>query len=198
MIKPCTSEFMLADTNGLGMRRCWFPTIVAERFLESTRDGKISRSPDPVAMIDGDLTWFNATGSLQDVTLVVQRAPRTIVAQSPPTVVIQDAWSHQVGVSPNADYPSVQQDSFGGRMQIDRPSAAAADLLYGRLFSDSDASQTYVHIGVVPPEHTLQFRYLAAVQTPGTWTNPSEYEPRWEAHARWTRLLAMATPGGPL
>ncbi|MFA5707944.1 hypothetical protein [Mycolicibacterium sp.] len=195
-IKVCSSEYMLSTVGGLDMRRNWFPQIVAERFLGSTKDGPITRAPDPVAMIDGDLTWFNNTDDPYYVTVQVLRAPRAVVAQSPVTVVIHDAWSHAVGRAPVADYPSVIQDSFGGRVQVDRPEIAAADLRYGRYFADGDATQSWVDVGEIPPQQSMHFRYIASVQTPGTWTAPSEFEPRWEAQARWTRLLAFATPIG--
>lgn len=195
-IKVCTSEYMLSTVAGLDMRRSWFPRVVAEAFLESTKDGKIERSPDPVTMIDGDITWFNNSPDPQFVALQVTRAPRTIVAQNPGTVVIHDAWSSAKGVSPVADYPSVTQDAFGGRAQIDRPEAAAADLLFGRLFLDGDSTQAMVPIGELPPMHSMHFRYVCSVQTPGTLTTPSEFEPRMEAHARWTRLVLLASPRG--
>lgn len=193
-IKICTSEFMLSTVNGMDMARHWFPRVCAEAFLESTKDGQIQRSPDPVTMIDGDLTWFNNTADPQHVTVQIQRAPRGIVAQSPSTVLIHDAWTHAVGVSPQADFPSVIQDSFGGSCQVDRPEIAAEDLQYGRLFLDCDASQCWHEVGVVPAGQSMHFRYLCAVQTPGVWTSPSEFEPRWEASARWARLLAFAIP----
>lgn len=195
-IKVCTSEYMLSTVNGLDMRRNWFPAVVAERFLESKKDGQISRSPDPVTMIDGDLTYFNNTPDPVFMTLQVIRAPRSIVAQNPGTVVIHDAWSWAVGRSPTADFPSVIQDTFGGRVQIDRPENAADKLLYGRFFADGDSSQAWVNIGQLESGDSLHFRYLAAVQTPGVWTSPSEFEPRWEAQARWTRLLAFSMPVG--
>lgn len=195
-IKVCTSEYMLSTVNGLDMRRNWFPSIVAERFLESKKDGQISRSPDPVTMIEGDLTYFNNTPDPVFITVQVIRAPRSIVAQNPGTVVIHDAWSSAVGKSPTADFPSVIQDAFGGRVQIDRPENAADKLLYGRFFADGDSSQAWVNIGQLESGDSLHFRYLAAVQTPGVWTTPSEFEPRWEAQARWTRLLAFSMPVG--
>lgn len=196
-LKICTSEYMLSDPNGVGPSRTWYPRIVAERFLESTKDGKIDRAPDPVTMIDGDLTWFNNSKDRQRVVVSVHRGPRSIVAQSPSTVILQDAWSWRVGKSPSADYPSVMQDGFGGRYQIDRPSAKAEDLQYGRYFLDGDDSQVWVDLGIVPPQQSFHFRYLCAVQTPGTWTSPSEFSPRWEASARWTRLQAIASPVQP-
>lgn len=195
-LKICTSEYMLGNVRGLGMARHWYPRIVKEAFLQSKKDGTIARAPDPVTMIDDDLTWFNNTDDPQAVSIHILRAPRSIVAQSPGTVVIHDAWSWRVGISPTADFPSVIQDTMGGKMQMDRPSAAAADLLYGRLFYDSHASQAWENLGEVPPGQSLHFRYLAAVQTPGVWTTPSEFEPRWEASALWARLLAFATPVG--
>ncbi len=196
MIKPCCAEYMLAVPGAMGMRRNWFPRVVAERFLTSTKDGVIARCPDPVSMIEGDLTWFNNSPDPQSVFVEVMRASHTVVAQSPETVVLHDAWSFAVGVNPTADYPSVNYDTMGGRMQIDRPEAQAADLKYGRFFFDFDSSQAWVSIGVVKSMQMLHFRYIAAVQTPGVWTVASAFPPSWEAHARYTRLLAFATPVG--
>lgn len=193
-LKVCTSEFLLSTVDGMGFRRGWFPRIVAEQFLESTKDGKISRSPDPVTMIDGDVTYYNNNPDPQTVVVQVQRAPRSIVAQSPSTVVIHDAWSKATGLRPTADYPSVTQDAFGGSAQIDRESAAAKNLKYGRIFIDGESSQAWVPCGVLAPRESLHFRYVCSVQTPGVWTAPSEFEARWEAHALWARLLVFAGP----
>jgi hypothetical protein len=195
-VKICTIEYMLSTVDGLGMSRNWFPRVVAEAFLESTKDGPISRAPDPVTMIDGDLSWLNNTKDPLMLHVQIIRAPRSVVVQSPGTVLIHDAWSFAVDKNPTAEYPTVIQDTFGGRLQFDRPSAAAADLNYCRQFYDSDSCSVWVNLGRVEPEESLHFRYLAAVQTPGVWTTPSEFEPRWEAQARWTRLLAFATPVG--
>lgn len=195
-LKICSFENMISDAGGTDLARAWFPRIVAESFLGSTKDGSIKRSPDPVTMIDGDLTWFNSSDAAQHITVQVIRAPRSVVVQNPSTVLIHDAWSFQVGRSPAADFPSVIQDTFGGRMQIDRPEVTADTILYGRVFYDADATQTFVDVGEVQPKDSLHFRYLAAVQTPGVWTTPTEFDPRWEASARWARLLAFATPVG--
>jgi hypothetical protein len=197
-LKICTGEYMLSDVRGVGVARTWLPNVIAEQFLESTKDGEIKLAPDPVTMIDGDLTWFNNSRDPVRVAVMVHRAPRSIVAQNPATVVIHDAWSHQVGKSPSADYPSVIQDTFGGRLQVDRASVAKDLLQFGRFFLDGDDSQTYVDLGEVPAKQSFHFRYLAAVQTPGVWTQPSEFEPRWEAYARWTRLVAIGSPVGAL
>ena len=166
-VKLCTSEYMMSTVRGLGMARHWFPRIVAEAFLESSRDGEIKRSPDPVTMIDGDLSWFNNNPEPQMMFVQIIRAPRSVVIQSPGTVVIHDAWSYAVGESPTADFPSVIQDTFGGKLQFDRPAAASADLKYCRQFFDSDSSTAWVSVGQVNAMESMHFRYLAAVQTPG-------------------------------
>lgn len=194
-LKIQTAEFMLSDSNGLGVRRNWLPRVVDEQFLQSTKDGEIKLSPDPVTTISGNMTWYNNTGDAQAIIVQVVRAPRNVIAQNPSTVIITDAWTHQIGPQPNADYPSVMQDTFGGRLQIDRPSADPADVQYGRYFLFGDGSQVYVPIGVVPPNQSFQFRYLAGIQTPGVWIDPTgSFTPRWEAWAYWTRLIALASP----
>ncbi|AER47683.1 DUF7172 family protein [Mycolicibacterium goodii] len=195
-IRLCTAEHMLSTVDGLDMRRTWFPRVVAERFLESTKDGKITRAPDPVLTINGDVTWYNNNPDAQLVWVQVNRAPRSIVAQNPSTVVIHDAWTWAKGRRPVADYPSVTQDAFGGRAQIDRPEAAADAVKFGRLYIDGESSQAQVPIGEIGPRESLHFRYTASVQTPNTWTAPSEYEPRWETQARWARLIVLASPVG--
>jgi hypothetical protein len=200
-LKVCTAEYMISDSNGLGVRRTWLPHIVAEQFLESTKDGEIKLSPDPVTMIDGDLTWFNNSPDRVHVAVNVHRAPRSIIAQNPATVAIHDAWTHRIGTAPSADYPSVTQDTFGGRLQIDRASAAPDAVVFGRFFLDGDDSMTWVDVGEVPPGQSFHFRYLAAVQTPNVWIIPTGDDagtPRWEAYARWTRLTAWGSPVGSL
>ncbi len=197
-LKVCTAEYMISDANGLGVARTWLPNIVAEQRLESTKDGKITIAPDPVPMIDGDLSWFNNSDDRQRVVVLVHRAPRVIIAQSPSTVVIHDAWAHQVGPNPTAGYPSVRADTFGGKLQIDRQSVARDALQFARWYLEGDDSQTYVDLGIVPPYQSFHFRYIASLQTPGTWTVPSEFEPRWEAFAYWANLLAIASPVGEL
>jgi hypothetical protein len=195
-IKIEHGAYMLSTVAGLGLARTWFPRIVDEAFLESQKDGEIKISPDPVTMIEGAVAWTNASDDGQHVEVIVHCAPRLIVAQSPADVVIHDAWSWRVGKSPEADFPSVSQNTFGGKMQIDRVSVAPDKLDYGRFFLYGDDYQTRQNIGTIPPGQGFHFRYMASVQTPGVWTEPTEFEARWEAHAFWTRLLAKASPVG--
>lgn len=198
MIKPCTAEYMVSDTTSTRMRKSWYPRVVAEQFLESTKDGDIERAPDPVTMIDGKLAWFNNTGDDQMVSVMVHRSSRGIVTTDPCTVVIQDAWSWQVGKQPQAPRPTIVQDSFGGRLQVNKAATEPDDLKYGRFFLDCDASQAWVSIGLVKDQEALQFWYLSSVQTPGVFISPTKFDPRWEARARWTRLQAFAAPVGSM
>lgn len=193
-LKICTAEFMISTSDGTGVAMTWLPRVVKEQFLTSTMDGPIKLSPDPVTMISGDLTWYNNSGDPQRIWVVMHRSARTITAQSPATVIITDAYSFRIGVDPQADFPSVVADTFGGRLQIDRASAAAADLQYARYILEGDDSQRYVPVGVVPPNQAFHFRYLCGVQTPNVWTEPTAFTPKWEANARWTRLTALASP----
>lgn len=193
-LKICTGEYMISDIRGTGVSKTWLPRPVQEQFLESTKDGEIKLSPDPVTMINGDLAYNNTNDDPEHLWVTLHRAPRSIVAQSPATVVIHDAWTYRVDIAPQADFPSVIADTFGGRAQINRASDAPADLLYCRYFLSGDDSQVYQDCGIVPPGQGLHFRYLAAVQTPNVWIEPTEFTPRWEANARWGRLVALAAP----
>jgi hypothetical protein len=193
-VKICTAEYLISDTNGLGPRRSWLPRPVDEAFLTSTKDGEIKRAPDPVTMIDGDLTWFNNSPDDQVVVVQIHRAPRDIVVSNPGTIVLHDAWSFDIGPNPSAEVPSVTQDAFGGKCQLDRASVAADVLTEGRYFLTGDESQNYVDVGVVPSMEVLHFRYVCSVQTPGVWTESTEWAPRFEAQARWARLIAIASP----
>ena len=195
-LKICTSDYLISDHRGLGFKRAYFPRPVAEAFLESTKDGEISRSPDPVTLIEGDLTWHNNTGAVQVLQASIHRAPRSIVAQSPSTVVIHDATSNAIGVNPSAEFPSIIQDMTGARLQCDRASVARDEVLYARIFMDYDDFLSWEELGEIPPGHSIHYRYLAAVQTPGVWTLPSEFDPVWDVKANWTRLRLYAFPKG--
>lgn len=197
-IKVCAAPLLISTTAGIGLARNYFPRIAKEVFLESTKDGEIERSPDPVTMIDGDLTYFNNSDVELRIWVQVNRAPRTITTTNPVTVVIHDAWSWAVGVNPQADYPSVGQDSFGGKLQIDKASVSGEDLKYGRYFLEGDDCQTSVDVGLIPANQALHFRYVASVQTPGVWTTPTETTPIYEAKSFWTRLVAFAIPENTL
>ena len=197
-LKVCTGAHMISTSQGTGLAKSWFPGVVDEVFLESSKDGPIERAPDPVTMIDGDLYWTN--GGDQDLvgSVFVSRAARTVMSTDPCTVLIQDAWAWVVSPSPQADPPSVTADSAGGKMQTNRSSVAPKDLAYGRLTLEIDASEAVVPIGVIPAGEALHFRYLAAAHTPGLWISSDEPDAdnRYEAWAYWTRLTLFATPGG--
>jgi len=195
-LKIATAEYMLSTTCGLGVAQTWLPTVVEQAFLQSVNDGTIQIAPDPVTMISGSLTWYNAAADPVVMWMLIHRAPRAIVAQDPSTVIITDAWSFQVGSNPAVTSPAVTDDWFGGKLMIDRPSTIAANLTYARYFLQGDDSVTYVPIGQVDAGQTLVFSYLAGVQTPGVWTTPTTFQGEYEAYAYWTRLVALASPVG--
>lgn len=196
MLKVCTAEYMISDSGGLRMRPSFYPRIVGESYAKSTKDGEVSRAPDAVTMIDTDVTYMNNTPDDQQVAVSVHRGPRAIVTTDPNTILIHDAWSFAVGESPAADFPTIYQDTFGGKLQRNKPEATADKLTYGRYFLSCNDSQTWVSIGIMPPNQALHFRYIASVQTPGVWIVPTEVDSRYEAYARWVRLRVIASPVG--
>lgn len=193
-IKVCTSDHIVSTTAGMGMRRSWLPGYLKGSYLLSTKDGEIERSPDPVTMIEGDLSFYNGSGGPREVWVSVQRAPRSIVTTQPATVILQEAYTFDIGVDPSAEEPSVFRDAFGGKMQTDKAATSGKDLKYGRYFLDDLDSLVKVPCGVVPVGQGLHFRYICAVQTPGVWTTPTEEPPRYEANARYVRLIADSLP----
>ena len=193
-MKVCVGPHMMSTVNGTGPAKTWYPQVIKEAFLGSQKDGKIERSPDPVTMIDGELLVTNNNAAPIYVQMLLHRAPRSIVSTNPVTVVIHDAYSWAVGENPQAEYPSVGLDTFGGKLQTDKASTSPDDLDYGVYFLDIDDTQTYIDIGQMDPGDVLHFRYIAAVQTPGVWTEPSDTTPRYEAYAYWARLQCLAVP----
>ena len=83
--------------------------------------------------------------------------------------------------------------------QVDRQSVDPNKLRFGRFFFDGDGFQTVQEVGIVRPGESFHFRYMASVQTPGTWVQPGtdvDFEAKWEANARWARLVALGSPVG--
>ena len=190
----CCAEHMISDRNGIGLRSTWFPRVVDEAMLKATKDGEIQYAPDPVTTIEGSLYWFNNTPDDQSVSVLVKRAPRSIITTNPCTVTLQDAWTFQVSKNPTADDPAISTDGFGGKLMKNTASTAADKLEFCRLFLDCDVSQVWVPLGVVPAREAFHFRYLCAVFTPGLWIEAEKPAPRYEAKARFTRLIAFASP----
>jgi hypothetical protein len=189
-VKVCTAEWMLSDPRGMEFGREWMPRIVSERFLTSGMDGVIERTPDPLPMIEGDLVWTNSTPSDQHLIAVLLRAPRSLVTSSPNTVVMDDAVSWDVGVSPNAPLPAASRSGIGGRMKNTR--ATTKKIAFGRVFMDRDDAVSYYDLGPVYPDRTAHFRYRCLLSTPGEWRTPNQN--RHEAYARWARLMFLASP----
>lgn len=193
-IKICTSNHFLSTVAGTGPRKAYLPGYSKGSMFTSDKDGEIKRAPDPVTMIDDSLYFYN-NGSVDiQMYVTVMRSNRSIISTNPVTVIIHDAWSWAVGESPNAEFPSVSRDSFGGKLQIDKAKVGGKDLRYGRVFLDCDDSRVKVDVGVVKAGEALDFRYSASVQTPGLWTSPTEHEARYEAKSQWVKLTASHEP----
>ncbi|MGA6208071.1 DUF7172 family protein [Nocardia testacea] len=191
-LKICTTEHMLATMRGLDFAQAWLPRIAAERFATSSADGQVGHAPDPVPVIDTDLIWTNSTGAWQNVHLITHRAPRSTVSGNANTVVLADALSWDIGLSPNAPLPTVTTDTIAGRLKTTPTLLGSQFHWYARLFNDWDDWQTIEHLGGVAAGETVQVRYQCLVSTPGEWrTGGSALQ---EAHARWVRLQLMAAP----
>lgn len=188
-LKICTAEFMVSDAKGFGLSQTWLPRIVAERFVQSTRDGTVARAPDPVPFIDADLAWTNTSTDPQHLTVSVHRASRSLVTSDPNTLVFDDAVSWSVGKSPTAARPAAVDNGIGGRIKRAR---STQNLKFSRLFIDRGDWVSYHDIGPVLPEQSIHFRYMCLFSTPGEWR--ASVQPRYEASARWARLRAFASP----
>lgn len=190
MIAICTSEWMFSTPRGTGLDEAWYPRIVGERFTASTRDGNVDRAPDPVPFIASEISWTNSTDAQQRVWLEIQRAPRTIVAANPNTYVLDDAWSFDIGVSPNAPDLYTTDDGIGARLLI--TPFSLNQVAYGRLFRSWNDGTRYEPIGTLPPEQTVHARYAALYTSPGQWRAPNT--PLQVVRAYWVRLRVWAAP----
>ncbi|MCM6777944.1 hypothetical protein NDR87_31400 [Nocardia sp. CDC159] len=186
----CSSEWMISGPRGTALADGWYPRIVAERFLTSTRDGDVARAPDPVPFIQGEVTWTNTTGAVQQCWIGTHRAPRVIVAANPNTYVLDDAISWDVALSPDAPAPFAAEDGVGARCQT--TPFAANQVGYTRLFRGWDDSVRVDQIGDVPAGHTVHVRYAALYTTPGSWRAPNQG--LQVVRAYWARLRLFAAP----
>lgn len=187
----CTSAWMFTGPAGTGPNDAWYPRIVRERMLASSRDGSVERAPDPVPFIDGDLAWTNETSAVQVCVLLLHRAPRRMVAANPNTYALDDAISWDVGLSPNAPTPYAQNSGIGARA-MNTP-ATVNQTYYGRLFRSWDSSVRREQIGEVEPGETVHVRYSALYTTPGSWRAPSQG--LQVVRAYWAKLQLWAGPG---
>jgi hypothetical protein len=190
-MKICTLEYLISDSNGLGFAKSWLPRMVSERFAPSTKDGLVDRAPDPIPFIDTDISWTNSAAEPQHLAMAVHRASRTIITSNPNTIVLDDAYSWDVGPSPLAPRPSGTFNGFGGRVKTTR-STDTTPPQFSRLFQDQADWIHYEEIGRIDPGDTVHFRYMCLFSTPGEWRAATQ--PRHEAYARWVRLRLWAAP----
>lgn len=188
-LKICAAEFMISDSVGTGFSQSFLPTVVATRDAVSGKDGNVDRAPDQVVFIDSEILWTNTYEDPVHVAVSVHRAPRSLVSSSPNTLVLDDAWTFDVGESPNAPVPSGTNSGVGIRFQT-RQNAYA--LVYTRIFRDFPDSVSYVEVGAVDPGQTVHFRYRCLFSTPGGWRTP--VQPLHIAQARWARLRMWVAP----
>lgn len=189
-LRICTSEWMISDLNGVDFAEAWLPRVAAVRFATSSKDGQIQNSPDPVPLIDTDLIWTNSTGAWQNCHLGIHRAPRSVITSNPNTVVLDDAWSFDIGVSPQAALPSAVGSGIGARIKT-TPSQLN-QTIYSRLFNDWDDWISMHQLGAVADGETVHVRYQCLLTTPGEWRGGTS--PLYQALARWVRLRLFCAP----
>lgn len=188
-LKVCTAEFMISDSTGTGFAQTWLPTMVSERMAVSGRDGPVDRAPDQVPFIDSEILWTNTGDETVHTMMSVHRASRSLVSSSPNTLVLDDAWTFDIGESPSAPLPFGTSNGVGARVKTRR---SYQPLIFTRIFRDFPDWISYVHLGAVDPGDSLHFRYRCLFSTPGEWRTP--VQPRHEAAARWARLRLFTAP----
>jgi len=188
-LKVCTSEFLISDSRGLEFSPGWLPSLVAERMAVSGKDGNVDRSPDQVPFIDSEILWTNSGDDSVHTMVSIHRAPRSIVTSTPNTLVLDDAWTWDIGVSPSAPLPFGTNSGVGIRFQTTQ---SFNPVIYTRLFRDFPDSVSYQDLGEVPPGETVHFRYRCLFSTPGNWRAP--VQPLLLASARWARLRLWSSP----
>lgn len=189
-LRICTAEHMLSDAGGTGFSQSWLPTMAAERFLVSTKDGPVDRAPDPVPFIDGDILYANPYASPLHAMMSVHKASRFLMTSNPNTLVLDDVYTWDIGPSPVAPAPSGSVSGFGIRGQQNRQSQTP--MIFARMFRDEADAVSYVDLGEIPVGEALHFRYRCLFTTPGNWRTP--LQPRHEAAARYTRLRLWTAP----
>lgn len=188
-LRICSAEFMISESSGTGFSGAWLPTIAAESFVTSGKDGAVDRSPDQVPFIDAEMLWTNSYDDPVYAMASVGRAPRSIVTSTPNTLVLDDAYSWDIAVSPAAPTPFGANNGSGERVQNQPTTLAVGYLRYFRDFPDST---TYMSLGTVDPGESVHFRYRCLFSTPGNWR--AAVQPLFLANARFARLRLWVSP----
>lgn len=188
-LKICTAEFLISDSHGTGFSQAWLPFVAAERMATSGKDGNVDNAPDQVPFIESEILWTNSYDDPVHTMASIGRAPRSIVTSAPNTLVLDDAWTWDIGISPAAPLPTGTNSGVGMRCET-RPSFQP--VIYTRYFRDFPDSTSYQDLGQVDPGETVHFRYRCLFSTPGAWRTP--VQPLMTAQARWARLRLWVAP----
>lgn len=189
-LKICTAENMLSRATGTGFAQSWFPRMVAERMATSTRDGNVDRAPDAIPFIESSILWTNTTDTTQHLSMSVHRASRSLITSTPNLVVIDDAYTYDIGQSPNAPIPAGFDNGVG--LRIKGVPSTTPNNVFARIFRETPDWVSTLEIGAIDPGDSIHLRYRANFSTPGEWRPATN--PRHEASARWARLRLWAAP----
>ena len=188
-LRICTAEFMISEASGTGFSGGWLPTMVAEAFATSGKDGAVDRSPDQVPFIDTELIWTNSGKDPVYAMASIGKAPRSIVTSTPNLLVLDDAYSWDIAVSPSAPTPFGANNGVGERVQNQPTTLAVGYLRYFRDFPDA---VNYASLGTVDPGESVHFRYRCLFSTPGNWR--AAVQPLFLAYARYARIRLWVSP----
>lgn len=188
-LRICSAEFMVSESSGTGFSGAWLPTLAAESFVTSGKDGAVDRSPDQVPFIDAEMLWTNSYDDPVYAMASIGKAPRSIVTSTPNTLVLDDAYSWDIAVSPSAPTPFGANNGSGERVQNSPTTIAVGYLRYFRDFPDA---VSYVSLGEVDPGESVHFRYRCLFSTPGNWR--AAVQPLFLAYARYARLRLWVSP----
>lgn len=188
-LRICTAEFMVSESSGTGFSNAWTPSLVAESLIASGKDGAVDRSPDQVPFIDGEMLWTNASDDTVYAMASVGKAARSITTSTPNLLVLDDAYSWDIGISPAAATPYGANNGSGERVQNSPTTIAVGYLRYFRDFPDA---VTYMSLGAVDPGESVHFRYRCLFSTPGNWR--AAVQPLFLAYARYARLRLWVSP----
>lgn len=188
-LRICTAEFMVSESSGTGFSNAWIPNLVAESMVTSGKDGTVDRSPDQVPFIDGEMIWTNSYDDPVYAMASVGKAPRSITTSTPNTLVLDDAYSWDIGISPSAPTPFGANNGSGERIQN---SPTTIPVGYLRYFRDFPDAVNYVSLGTADPGESVHFRYRCLFSTPGNWR--AAVQPLFLAYARYARLRLWVSP----
>lgn len=186
----CVNQHLRSDNRGTRFAPAWFPQLLAERFEGSKKDGKVEHTPDPIPQIDTTLAWTNNTDAAIWLWINLTRASRSIITSNTNMLLMQDALSWDIGLSPDAGLPQVGYGDIG--IRIKKTPFASTELEFARYFTGHTDGMVWVQAGVISPGDSIEVRYQCLLSTPGqfrVWDSGI-----YDAKARWVRLQLWGAP----